>query len=370
MAVGIASIVWGIQTYRFSFSYNNFNKDTKNIFRVLTRVEGNDNLKGYCPEYLARMAKNDFTVVKETVRWDSRGLNVKADEKDPYEALAHFTDPQFFDFFNFPLVRGTNELSNRSTVLITQTAAKKYFGDSDPLGKTLTFYSDESFKMPLKVTGILKDPPINSSFQFELITNTDNQLKADGTQIKNDDWEWFSDAVFVRLSNPTDAPGLARDFGKYVPLQHSARQDIQLKSFFLDPFSNVLNELDIDNNSLYRRPGDSATFGPLVLAILILLSACLNFANTSVAQSNNRLKEMGVRKVMGSSLRQIVLQQLMQCAFVVLLAVMLSVIINNFWIPTFNSMFNNLKVETNYLTDYTLLTSLGVILVIVTLLAG
>ncbi|HXB30880.1 MAG TPA: FtsX-like permease family protein, partial [Puia sp.] len=237
-------------------------------------------------------------------------------------------------------------------------------------GKTLTFYSDESFKMPLKVTGILKDPPINSSFQFELITNTDNQLKADGTQIKNDDWEWFSDAVFVRLSNPADARGLARDFGKYVPLQHSARQDIQLKSFFLDPFSNVLNEVDIDNNSLYRRPGDSATFGPLVLAILILLSACLNFANTSVAQSNNRLKEMGVRKVMGSSLRQIIFQQLMECAFIVLLAVMLSVVINNFWIPTFNSMFNNLKVETNYLTDYTLLMSLGVILVIVTLLAG
>jgi putative ABC transport system permease protein len=370
LAVGIASIVWGIQTYRFSFSYNNFNKNQENIFRVLTRVEGNDNLKGYCPEYLARMSKNDFSVVKETVRWDSRGLNVKADGNDPYEAQAHFTDPQFFDFFNFPLIRGTNDLSNRSTVLITQSAAKKYFGDSDPLGKTLTFYSDESFKMPLRVTGILKDPPINSSFQFEMITNNDNQLKADGSRIKNDDWEWFSDAVFVRLSNHANAPRLARDFAKYVPLQHSARQDIQLKSFVLDPFSNVLNELDIENNSLYRRPGDSATFGPLVLAILILLSACLNFANTSVAQSNNRLKEMGVRKVMGSSMRQIVLQQLMQCAFVVLLAVMLSVIINNFWIPTFNSMFNNLKVETNYLTDYTLLTSLGVILVIVTLLAG
>ena len=83
LAVGIASIVWGIQTYRFSFSYNNFNKNQENIFRVLTKVEGNDNLKGYCPEYLARMAKNDFTLVKDAVRWDSRGLNVKADRNDP-----------------------------------------------------------------------------------------------------------------------------------------------------------------------------------------------------------------------------------------------------------------------------------------------
>ncbi|HEY4934951.1 MAG TPA: ABC transporter permease, partial [Puia sp.] len=230
LAVGIASIVWGFQTYRYGFSYNNFHKDQKNIFRVLTRVAGSDNLKGYCPEYLARMAKNDFPVVKETVRWDSRGLNVKADQNDPFEAQAHFTDPQFFDFFNFPLIRGTNQLGDRSTVLITQSAARKFFGDSDPLGKTLTFYSDEPFKMPLKVTGILKNPPFNSSFQFELITNNDNQLKPDGSLIKNDGWEWFSDAVFIRLSNPAEAPKLASDFAKYVPLQQSARQDIQLKS--------------------------------------------------------------------------------------------------------------------------------------------
>ncbi len=102
LAVGIASIVWGFQTYRNSFSYNNFHKDQKTIFRVLTKVAGNDNLKGYCPEYLAIMAKNDFPAVKESVRWDSRGLNVKAEGNDPFEALAHFTDPQFFNFLISP----------------------------------------------------------------------------------------------------------------------------------------------------------------------------------------------------------------------------------------------------------------------------
>jgi putative ABC transport system permease protein len=370
LAVGIASIVWGFQTYRYSFSFDNFHKDQKNIFRVITRSAGDDFLKGYCPEYLARMAKNDFPVVKEAVRWDSRGLNVKADKNDPFEAQAHFTDPQFFEFFNFPLLRGTNQINDHSTVLITEKAAKKFFGDEDPIGKTLTFYSDEPFKMPLKVTGILKDPPVNSSFQFELITNNDNQLKPDGTLIRNDSWEWFSDAVFVKLINPLDAPKLAHEFAKYIPLQHSARQDIQLKSFILDPFSNVSNEFDVVNNALRRRPSDSATYGPLVLAILILLSACLNFANTSVAQSNRRLKEMGIRKVMGSSIRQIIFQQFMECAFIVLLAVGLSIILNNFWLPTFNSMFRNVKVEAQYLTDYTLLASLGVILLIVTVLAG
>jgi len=370
LAVGIASIVWGVQTYRFSFSFNNFHKDSKNIFRVLTRVAGNDNLKGYCPEYLAQVAKNDYPLIKETVRWDSRGLNVKADQSDPFESQAHFTDPQFFDMFNFPLVRGNIRLNDLSTVVITEKAAKKFFGDADPIGKTLIFYSDEPFKLPLTVTGILKDPPMNSSFQFELITNNDNQLKPDGSRIKNDGWEWLSDAVFVKLSNSAKAPELAHDFARYAPLQRSARQDVQVKSFALDPFTNVLNEFEVDNNSLYRRPSDSATYGPLILAILILLSACLNFANTSVAQSNRRLKEMGVRKVMGSSLRQIVLQQLMECAFVVIMAIALSILLNNFWLPTFNSMFNGVKVEAHYMQDHVLQIFLVIILLIVTLLAG
>jgi putative ABC transport system permease protein len=370
LAVGIAAVVWGFQTYRYSFSFDHFHKDRMSIFRVETKVAGNDNLKGYCPQYLATVAKNDFPVVKETVRWDSRGLNVKAGQNEPFESQAHFTDPQFFDFFNFPLLRGTIQLNDHSTVVITEKAAKKFFGDVDPIGKTLIFYSDEPFKLPLKVTGILKDPPLNSSIQFEMITNNDNQLRPDGSVPKFDGWEWLSDAVFIKLSNPSEAPKLAKEFARYIPLQHSAKQDIKLTAFYLDPLSNVANAQNLENNALYGAPNDSATYGPLILSILILLSACLNFANTSVAKSNTRLKEMGVRKVMGSSLRQIVLQQLMECAFIVLIAIVLSMLINNFWLPTFNSMFRGVKVEADYFSDYILMTFLGIVLVIVTLLAG
>jgi len=368
--VGIASIIWGFQNLRYGFSYDNFHKDSGNIFRVLTKVAGSDNLKGVCPAPLATVAKNDFPVVKEIVRWEGRGLNVKAAQSEPFESEAHFTDPAFFDLFNFPLVRGAINLNDRSTVLITEKAAKKFFGDSDPIGKILLFYSDETFRKPLTVTGILKDPPFNSSLRFEMITNTDNQLKADGSVVKDYDWAWFSDAVFIKLSNPAEATSLSNNLKKYLPLQQSARQDIKLVSFALQPLSQVANRTLIASNALGGRPPDSAIYSPLVLAILILLSACLNFANTSVAQSNRRLKEMGVRKVIGSSMRQIMMQQLLECAFIVLLAIGLSVVINNFWLPAFNAMFENVHVTAPYLTDYTLLGFVSAILVSVTLLAG
>ncbi len=370
LAVGIAAVVWGIQDYRYSFSYDQFHKDGKNIFRVLTKTAGNDNRKGYCPELLAASVKNDFPSVTQAVRWDSRGLNVKAPQNDPFETGAHFTDASFFEVFNFPLVRGTNQIQDQSTVLLTERAAKKFFGETDPVGKILLLYSDEPFKRPLTVTGILKDPPPNSSLQFDLITNTENQLKADGSPIKNEEWEWLSDAVFVKLKNPGDAAMLGKAFSRYVPLQQSARKDIKVTSFSLQPMAQVSDAFDIENDGLMGRPTDAAAFGPIVLAVLILLSACLNFANTSVAQSNRRLKEMGVRKVMGSSYGQIMLQQLMECAIIVLFAAALSVLLNNFWLPTFNTMFRNVKLEAHYFSDFTLMIVIGIIFLVVTLLAG
>ncbi|MEO8765388.1 MAG: ABC transporter permease, partial [Ginsengibacter sp.] len=84
LGVGIASIVWGFQNRRFSFSYDNFHKDGESIFRVLSKGDGNDNLKGVCPMQLAIAAKNDFSVVKEAIRWDGRGLNIKADQNEPF----------------------------------------------------------------------------------------------------------------------------------------------------------------------------------------------------------------------------------------------------------------------------------------------
>src|ERR1035438_7360498 len=371
LGIGIAAMVWGFQNYRFSFSFNNFHKETKTIFRVLSKAQGSDNLKGVCPMPLAAAAKNDFSDVKEAVRLDSRGLNIKSDQSEPFASNTYFTDPAFFNFFNFQLIHGTINLNDHSTVLITEKAAKKFFGNINPIGKTLLFYSDEPYKKPLIVTGILKDPPFNSSLQFEVITNFENQYKPDGTKIKNDDWSWFAGAVFIKLSQPSEAAKMSNDLKRYLPLEQTASKDLKLTSFVMEPFSKVANHtMIIENNVLAEMPPDSETYGTLILGILILLSSCLNFANTSVELSNQRLKEIGMRKVMGGSQRQIMLQQLLQCACIVMVSIGLSVVINNFWLPTFNTMFTFVNVSAHYFTDYILVAFLAVIFVAVTLLAG
>lgn len=370
MAIGIAAIVWGYQTYRFSFSFDNFHKDKENVYRALTYKEGSGAVKGIFPMAAVLQAQNDFSGIEKGVRFLSRGLSVKFDKNEPFGERAHFTDPAFFDLFNFPLVAGTNNITDKNAVLITERTAKKYFGNQDPLGKALTFYSGENYQLPLTVTGVVKDLPVNSTIQFDFITNFENFLRGNGSKVAPDDWTLMLDAAFFKIPDPSDAQRLSKEFDKYIPIQRKAREDWKTAGFKLITIGENAALSDMSNNNLGQRPEDSATYGPFILALLIFLSACLNFSNTTVSRANRRLKEIGMRKVMGSSKRHLVLQMLLECGFVVVLAVLLSTLLNYWWLPEFNQMFNGVKVEADYFNDISLLLFIAAAVVITTLLAG
>jgi ABC-type antimicrobial peptide transport system permease subunit len=370
MAIGIAAMVWGYQTYRFSLGFDSFHKDGDHVYRALSFKEGADGVRGIFPMAIVKQAQTEFSGITEAVRYDGRGLNIKYDKNEPFAEQVYFTDPDFFDVFNFPLVAGNNNISDKNAILITERMAKKYFGNQDPLGKSLILYSGETYAMPLTVTGVLKDVPINSTLQFDFISNFDNILKGDGTKIAPDDWNWLLDAAFFKIPNPADADRLAKEFNKYIPVQRKAREDWKTAGFKLVTLKENAKFSDMNNNNLQERPEDSATYGPFILAILIFLSACLNFSNTTVSRANRRLKEIGMRKVMGSSHSQLVFQMLLECAFIVVLAVLLSTLLNYFWFPTFNEMFNGVKIEADYFHDPSLLIFISFAVILTTLLAG
>lgn len=371
LSVGIALLVWGIQTYRYSFSFDDWQPDREQIFRAIVSREGSDEWKGVCPLPVAQMAQRDFASIAQSVRWDSRGCDIKGQEKEPFSDQVHFTDPAFFTMFDFPLVAGSNDLTDRSAVLLTEKAALKYFGKADPIGQPLLLYAGEKRSLPLTVRGVLKDVPLASSFRFDILTNLENLKVSDTTFLQAEDWKWFLDAVFFKIPNSTDAQHLATALNQYLPQQNAARPDWKATGFRLMSFATMPQESNqMAANGLVQSPDDSATYGPLITAILIFLSACLNFANTTVARSNRRLREMGVRKTMGGTRSQLMGQMLLECGVVVLGAIFLSILINKWWLPTFNSMFDGITVSADYLNDPTLLWILGGLLVFTTLLAG
>jgi ABC-type antimicrobial peptide transport system permease subunit len=370
LAVGLAAIVWGYQDYRFSFSFDDFHKDRDNVYRALSFQSGGNGIKGIFPMAAVKQAQAELAGIAEAVRFDSRGLNVKYDKNDPFAEQVHFTDPAFFDLFNFPVVAGSNNITDKNSILITETTAKKYFGQQNAIGKSLILYSGDDYAMPLTVTGVLKDVPLNSTMRFDFITNFENYLKGDGTKIAEDDWTWMLDAAFFRIPNKADVPLITKSLGKYLPIQNKARVDWKASGFKLISLREVARIDEISNNGLYHRPENSAAYGPIALAILIFLSACLNFSNTTVSHANRRLKEIGMRKVMGSSHRQLIAQLLLECCFIVCLAVLLSVYLNRLWLPTFNQMFTAVKIEAHYFQDVNLLLFIGAAIILTTLLAG
>lgn len=371
LGMGLAAIVWGFQNYRFSFSFDNFHPDQDKVYRVVTKKDGSDIPQGIFPMAAVQSAKSEFPGIAEAVRFDGAGLNIKAGKDETFADEVHFTDQAFFKVFNFPLVSGNNDINDRSAVLITEDAAKKYFGNENPLGKTMLFYAGQPYAKPLTVKGVLKDPPSNSTIRFHFITNFENLTKPDGTTIASNDWKWFVGGAFFKIPNPADAKQLGEKLKKYLPLQNKAREDWKAKGFQVLTLKENADLSDrLGANAFFQRPEDSAAYGPIVLAFLLLLSACLNFSNTTVARASQKLKEIGMRKVMGGTQRQLMIQLLMECGFIVFLAILLSALLNMWWLPAFNKMFVYIDVKANYFHDNTLLVFLLSTLLVTTLLAG
>ena len=371
MAIGIASLVWGYQTYRYSFSFDDFHKDQDHVYRILTHKKDAEGLRGIVPMPAVAMSQNEFSGIKEAAIWDGRNVNIKYEDNETFSENVKFTNQSFFNLFNFPIVYGSNNINDRNAILLTETIAKKYFGNESALGKVLSFYVGETYSKPLTVIGVLKDVPVNSTLKFDIITHFDNYLKGDGSKVAPDDWSWFLEAAFFHIPNPENTSRLEKEMSRFVPIQNKAREDWKVSDFeFISMSENAKIRNTISANYLWSRPDDSAAYGPLCLAILIFISACLNFSNTTVARANRRLKEIGMRKVMGSSQGQLVRQLLFESMIIVIAAALLSILLNKWWLPVFNAMFDGLSVSANYLKDFNLLLTIGGMLLLATLLAG
>ena len=372
LSIGIAAMVWGFQNYRYSFGFDDFHPDTEHVYRGLTFRQGSDGIQGVFPMPAVKDIENNLPGISAVARLHKAPVNIKNGKDETFSEWVSFTDPSFFQLFNFPLLSGKNDLNDPGAALITENIAKKYFGDEDPIGRSLLFYSGEKISFPLTIRGVLKNPPMNSTIQFTFLTRFENLEMADGKKIKNDDWSLLlNSAAYFKIPNPADLPKIEEGLKRYLPLQNKSREDWKVSGFKMITVKQNAALCNIVRSSyLFQRPTDAAAYGPFICAILILLCVCLNFSNTTVARFSGRLKEIGMRKVMGGTQAQLSWQMLIECAVIVLLGILLSCAINNWWLPAFNRMFVYVDVEAHYFRDSTLLAFLSLLFIITVLLAG
>ncbi|PVD50664.1 ABC transporter permease [Terrimonas sp.] len=344
LALGMAACFFIFQHVAFESGYDRFHANAPNIYRVPISYSGSFADNGtFVTNHpaLGPALKRDFPEVTDYVRIVSFATFFKSNYmayeeeggkgiKTFYETNIYFVDPSFFNVFSFPLVRGDRStcLKDPNTVVISESVAKKYFGDKDPLNKTLI--SNGSF--PSKVTGVFADPPENSHIKFDILFHFDGWGN-------NENWTWPEWYTYVLLAPGTDTKKMEAKFPAFIDkyLGNIMKELNFGSSFHLQPLTGIhltshfKKEAEINGS-------EQEVFFLSVIGVFILLIAWTNYINLSTAKSMERAKEVGIRKVSGAMKKQLMIQFLLESFIINVMALFVTVIIIFFTLPWFNRL--------------------------------
>ena len=372
MGVSMACCIVAYLNYTFNTDFDKQHVNASEIYRVdfVRDFQGNITNNGIAPQPLANSVRDELTGVEEVVSCLPVYANIRIND-DLFATDILYADEGFLNTFTFPLISGVKtDLSDKSKIFISDKVAEKYFGDEEALGKQITHILD-SGTQEYVVAGVFEKMPSNSSFQFDAVTIMDNY--ATTVQRKPlEDWTRWN-VMFLQVPDKGDIPAIENQLQKYVPIQNKAREDFKVTSFYLEPFEGmaVRAERDDMHNHWFRNSLPTpAVFAPMIMSFLILLIAISNFTNTSIAISSRRLKEIGIRKVMGSRKGQVIAQFLLENVTLCLLSAIVALIMAEVLAPAYSQMWDFVDLDLNYLTNARFLLFMFGLLILTGILAG
>lgn len=337
IAVAFSLVTIAYFNIEFNRDFNKVFENAHQIFKVNASklTADGERLMGISPLPLATALQNDLEGVTASAYHRQNSL-VKLEDQLFRESVA-YVDDQFFDIFSQPLLSGeTAQFRQETEVFLTEEVAIKLFGDSTAIGHTIQLVDAHGKKTPFTVAGVLKDLPRNSSFLHSIIAPFSHYLQAN--ELENEDWSTWVDATFFKTERAGD---LAPLLNRYLPIQNEVNEGLQVAHYEI---SNILDWAAFENSMLhgsfmgYLHP--ASVLGTVSSAITVLLLACFNFVNTSIAISRKRLREIGMRKVLGSRKKDLRIQFLVESGLQMLIAMALSGLVTMILIDPYNAMFN------------------------------
>jgi putative ABC transport system permease protein len=337
MAVGMAG--FGIFAISAGVKLNaeKFHKNADRIYgviQVLPDAEKGQSHTFFTPAPLKDALIDEFPEIEKAVRVLQAGkIPVRRDDRAFYENDIIFVDPEFLTFFTFDMVSGNPEtaLSDPNSIVISQSAALKYFGNENPIGKTLIFKNDTE----LTVTGVTKNITGTSSIHFHFLVPMQISRPLSGL---SNDWDSNRHSTFVMLPDNHDNKSLENKFPAFLK-KYFADSDKSPERLYLFPLLDFrLNSGHID--SLFHQSNKTGVVIILFIGILLLLVVCINFINLTTARFMYRAKEVGLRKVIGASRPQLIIQFLGESLLVSFIALPLAIVLFEFLYPVFLTYMN------------------------------
>ena len=380
LSLGLACAMLIMLYIQDEVSYDHFHKNVSQIYRIdkqQTREDGgvhNGSYTGYFPgpRFSAKIPE-----IRNFVRFQPAQVDIKTGADVQSQAVC-LVDANFFSVFTFPLLSGDakSALTQPNSVVITEEMAKKYFGGANAIGKIISINGDGIFK-PYVVTGVAKNCPQNSSIKFQFVL----PLKVSAEDESNNS-NWFNSflTTFVVLAPGADLKSVQNKMDKVFESDASeAISEIKNKyrvknigvSYILEPLAAIhLGKMVPDADEILSdKSNPEFSYILSAIALFILLIACINFVNLTVARSIKRAKEIGIRKVIGGTRKQLLIQFLSESFILCLIAFSFAFVIVIGVLPVFNQLSNK-ALSISYLFNVKLIIDYVALFVITGLLAG
>jgi putative ABC transport system permease protein len=348
LAVGMACVLFIFLWIQDEMSYDRFHADAETLYRLeQQRDTGQGVIRHFSMPYaLAPILKAEIPEIQEATRIASPGsLLARSGEKAFFESRIFAVDPQIFQMFTFPLLKGdpATALNQPGSLVVTEETAQKYFGAADPMGKAVTINDAHAFT----ITGVMKNIPTNSSLSFDMLVPFDfvkTLGQYNGSLMGNDIM------TFVRLQPRSDLTAAGQKITRLVNSRTMA--EIRANPEISKHFENnpelhrrfesrlFLFRRLIDINLFDDRQAIRNVYTYSALALFILLIACLNFMSLATARSANRAKEVGLRRVVGARRKSLVGQFYGESILTAFLAGTASLLLVILLLPAFKSLFD------------------------------
>lgn len=380
LALGLACAMLIILYVKDEVSFDRFHHDVQNIYRIVNTnyFEGKDHKDGNSGLLQGPRFKQNVPGIESFVRIQSVTKDFKnGTDVQSRDLLA--VDSNFFQMFTFPLISGDKNtcLKNPNSIVLTEKEAMKEFGTTNAVGK-IVMIKDDSVFVPYEVTAVAKNCPQNSSIQFDVLLPFKESVEDAGN---NMNWFNFFLNTFVKISPNASIPVVEKQMQSYFVKDASATfikmmkmfggsPDEKISEYSLQQFLDMHLSTDLPSqNGLVNASNPLYSYILSGIALFVLLIACINFINLTIARSVKRAREIGIRKVAGGNRRQLIFQFLGESFLLCLIAFVLAVILVQLILPLFNELSNK-ALAFSYLFDARLIAGYIALFFITSFLAG
>ncbi|SEI43061.1 putative ABC transport system permease protein [Dyadobacter koreensis] len=337
LTVGMSACFLIFLYVHFEVSYDAFHTKADRIYRLVTDIKTPSETinTGVTSWAFAPNIKNDFPEVEAFTRVSGGSFLVRKGDIKFQEEKTIFADSTFFKVFDFELIKGNPKtaLKEQLSIVFTEKAAKKYFGDADPLGQTLLLSGEG---LPATVTGVIKNIPENSQIKADMIVSMATMTQRFNKGL-DEQWGNFGASSYLLLKPQTTSAALVKKFPAF--LENRAGKMMKEMKMHYTLFLEPLRDVYLHSTRGGQETGSANNVYVFsAVAIFILLIACINFVNLTTARSVERAKEVGIRKVVGAPRMLLARQFISESILICLIAFILSVMLSAALIPLFNTL--------------------------------